>query len=154
MIGRLRTLLRDERGNSFIEMALVTPVFAALLVGMVDISRAVSAKVNVEQAAQRAIEKVQATDFETGDISTLEDDAEAAAGSGSSATADAWLECNHDGTHLDYDTGTCATGANYARYVRVRITGTYTPIFGTRLFPGANSNGTVNVGGQATVRTQ
>jgi Flp pilus assembly protein TadG len=154
MIRRVRTLLCDERGNSFIEMALVTPVFASLLVGMVDISRAVSAKVTVEQAAQRAIEKVQAKDFDTGDISTLESDAEAAAGTGSQATADAWLECNHDGTHLNYDTGDCGTGVTYARYVRVRVTGTYNPIFGTRFFPGANSNGTVTVGGEATVRTQ
>lgn len=154
MIRRLRTLLRDERGNSFIEMALVTPVFASLLVGMVDISRAVSAKVNVEQAAQRAIEKVQARDFDTDDLGTLETDAEAAAGSGSNATADAWLECNHDGTHLNYDSGDCGTGVAYARYVRVQITNSFRPIFGTRFFPGANSNGTVTVGGQATVRTQ
>jgi len=154
MIRRFRTLLCDERGNSFIEMALVTPVFASLLVGMVDISRAVSSKVTVEQAAQRGIERAQATDFKTSQLGDLEDDAEAAAGTGSQATADAWLECNHDGVHLDYDTGVCGTGANYARYVRVRITNSFTPIFGTRFFPGANSNGTVTVGGQATVRTQ
>ena len=154
MIGRLRTLLRDQRGNSFVEMALVTPLLASLLVGMVDISRAVSAKVTVEQAAQRALERVQATDFKTSQMSDLETDAEAAAGTGSQATADAWLECNHDGTHLDYDTGDCGTGVSYARYVSMHVTDTFTPLFGTRFFPGANGNGTVTVDGQAVVRTQ
>lgn len=151
---RLRTILCDERGNSFIEMALVTPVLASLLVGMVDISRAVSAKVTVEQAAQRAVEKVQATEFKTSQLPDMETDAEAGAGTGSQATADAWLECNHDGVHLDYDTASCGTGASYAYYVRVRVTNSFTPIFGTRFFPGANSNGAVTVGGQATVRIQ
>lgn len=154
MIRGIRAFLRDERGNSFVEMALVTPVFASLLVGMVDISRAVSAKVSVEQAAQRAIEKVQARDFKISQLGDLETEAEAAAGTGSQATADTWLECNHDGVHLDYDTASCGTGVSYAYYVRVRVTSSFTPIFGTRFFPGANSNGTVTVGGQATVRIQ
>ena len=151
---RLTALWRDERGNSFIEMALVTPLLASLLIGMVDISRAVSAKVTLEQAAQRALEKAQATDYKTEDADTLEADAEAAAGTGSTATVDAWLECDHDGVHLDFDTGTCATGSYYARYVQVTVSNTFTPMFGSRFFPGANANGTVDVSGGATLRVQ
>lgn len=151
---RLSSICRDERGNSLIEMALAAPLLASLFIGMVDISRAVSAKVTLEQAAQRAVEKVQARDFKTSYESTMETDAEAAAGPGSNATADAWLECNHDGVHLDYDTASCGTGVPYAYYVRVSITNTFTPIFGTRYFPGANANGSVNVAGQATLRIQ
>ena len=151
---RLTAVWRDERGNSFIEMALVTPLLASLLIGMVDISRAVSAKVTLEQAAQRAVEKLQATDFKTSNSADVEADAEAAAGDGSTATVNAWLECDHDGVHLDYDSGTCPTGSYYARYVQVTVTNTFTPIFGSRFFPGANANGTVNVSGGATLRTQ
>lgn len=154
MIRRIRALLRDQRGNSFIEMALVAPLLASLLIGMVDISRAVSAKVTVEQAAQRALERVQATDFKIAELGELEADAEDAAGTGSQATADAWLECNHDGTHLDYETGDCGTGVTYARYVSMSVTDSFTPMFGTRFFPGANADGTVTVDGQAVVRTQ
>jgi Flp pilus assembly protein TadG len=153
VIRRIRTLLRDQRGNSFIEMALVAPLLASLLIGMVDISRAVSAKVNIEQAAQRAVERVQATDFKISQLDALENDAEQAAGTGSQATADAWTECNHDGVHLDYD-ATCGTGVSYARYVSMQVTSSFTPMFGTRFFPGANANGTVSVQGQAVVRTQ
>ena len=144
----------NECGNTAIELALAAPLLASLFIGMVDISRAVSAKVTLEQAAQRAVEKIQARDFKTSDSATIQADAQAAAGTGSSATVTAWLECNHDGVHLDYDTGACGTGAPYARYVQVGVSKTYSPIFGTRYFPGANANGTVNVAGQATLRVQ
>lgn len=152
---RARSFWRDERGNSAIELALAAPLLASLFIGMVDISRAVTAKVTLEQAAQRTIEKVQAaSDFKTSQISDLQADAQAAAGTGSSATVSAWLECNHDGVHLDYDTGTCGTGVTYARYVSVSVSNSFTPMFGRRFFPGASANGTVAVNGKATVRTQ
>lgn len=152
---RLRALCRDESGNSIIELALVTPLLASLFIGMVDISRAVTAKVTLEQAAQRTLEKVQAAaDFKTSQIGDLEADAEAAGGTGSQATVSAWLECNHDGVHLDYDTGDCGTGVVYGRYVSVNISNSFTPMFGSRFFPGASANGTVTVSGGATVRVQ
>jgi Flp pilus assembly protein TadG len=151
----LRSILRDQRGNSFIEMAFAAPLLATLLIGTVDISRAVAAKVDVEQAAQRTLEKVQAqADFKTDDIDALVTEAEATAGDGSSATVDAWLECNNDGNHLDYDTGSCAATDSYARYVQVDVTGSYTPMFGTRFFPGARADGTVAVDGKGVVRVQ
>jgi Flp pilus assembly protein TadG len=151
---RLPAIFRDQRGNSLIEMGLAAPLLAALLIGMVDISRAVSAKVSVEQAAQRALEKVQAqADFNTSQMPDLETDAEAAAGAGSNATANAWLECNHDGVHLDYDTGSCGTGVPYARYVSMTVQGSFTPLFTSSFFPGG-ANGNVTVNGRATVRVQ
>ncbi len=52
-------IFRDERGTSIIEMALAAPLLATFLIGMVDLSRAYSAKLQVEQAAQRTIEMVQ-----------------------------------------------------------------------------------------------
>lgn len=154
MIARLRSLWRDQRGNSMVEMALATPLLATLLVGTVDISRAVSAKIVVEQAAQRTVEKVQAEEnFDTGNIADYEADAKAAAGNGSSATVVAWLECNNDGVHLDFDTGSCGTGVPYARYVQVSVSDSFDPMFGTQFFPGATADG-VPVSGKAVVRIQ
>ena len=154
MIARFSALLRDQRGNSLIEMALATPLLATLLVGTVDISRAVSAKIVVEQAAQRTVEKVQAQEnFDTGDIDDYEADAEDAAGTGSDATVDAWLECNNDGVHLDFDTGSCGTGVPYARYVEVSVGNSFTPMFGTQFFPDAVGD-SVPVSGKAVVRVQ
>lgn len=151
----LRSILRDERGNSLIEMAFAVPLLVTLLLGTVDISRAVATKVEVEQAAQRALERVQAEpEFKTSDISTYEADAEDAAGAGSNATMTAWLECNNDGVHLDFDTGTCNSTAPYARYVQVNVEDSFTPMFGTRFFSHANADGTVPVNGEGTVRVQ
>jgi Flp pilus assembly protein TadG len=154
MTARFISILRDERGNSFLEMALAAPLIASLFIGMVDISRAVSAKVDLEQAAQRAVEQVQAqANFETSQASSIQSDAEAAGGTGSSATVDFWLECNHDGVHLDFDTASCSAGQSYARYVEVNVQKAFTPLYGS-MFPGANADGTVDVSGQATVRVQ
>jgi len=55
MIRLLRKLGCDQRGNSFVEMAFITPILATLLVGAIDISDAVSMKVKTEQAAQRDV---------------------------------------------------------------------------------------------------
>jgi Flp pilus assembly protein TadG len=145
----------DERGNSLIEMALVTPVLATLLVGTVDLSRSYSTKLQVEQAAQHTLELIQVSDYKTTNNSVYQAEAQTAAGTGSAATVNSWLECNADGVHLDYDTGTCANATDpYARYVQVTVSQSFTPLFGTRFFPGANSNGTVTVRATAGVRTQ
>jgi Flp pilus assembly protein TadG len=145
----------DESGNSMIEMALVMPLLATLLVGTVDISRACAAKLGLEQAAQRTIELVQRTDYNTDDTDIYEGDAEEAAGEGSTATVTDWLECNNDGVHLDYDTGVCANAADpYSRYVQIEVQQPFTPMFGTMFFPNPNSDGSVTMRATAGVRTQ
>ena len=52
----IRRLCNCDRGNSFIEMALALPIIVGLLIGMVDISRGVSTKLKLSQAAQRTVE--------------------------------------------------------------------------------------------------
>jgi Flp pilus assembly protein TadG len=153
----LASLRHDQRGNSFVELALIAPVLAALVLGTVDISRAVSIKVQMEQAAQRSLELAQVNSYsKASDLTTaVQNEAQTAAGSGSSATVTAWLECNHDTTkQLDYDTGSCSSGQTYARYVSVTVTSSFTPVFGTTYFSGAKSDGTVPVTGFAVLRMQ
>ena len=79
MMRLLRSLRRDQRGASIIELALVLPVFSALVVGVVDISRAYSQKLLLEQAAYRAIEKVQQYQSTKSTYNTLQDEVTAAA---------------------------------------------------------------------------
>ena len=144
----------DERGNSFVEMALAMPVLATLLVGTVDISRAVSTKLEVVQAAQRTIELVQRDEFKTSDLPTLKTEAAAAADVDESAvTVAAWLECANDGKQLDYDDA-CSDGTPFARYATVSITKNFSPMFGTKYFPSANVDGTFTLTGRAGVRVQ
>src|SRR5436190_301885 len=146
MMERLKSLAVDERGNSFVEMAFIVPILTTLFFGMVDISRAVSTDLQLEQATQHTIERIQAigTQYKTTSNSTYQADAAAAAGvNASDVTVSSWLECSNDSVKLNYNTGTCSSGtAPYARYVTVSIQKNFTPIFGTRFFPGDNSGGT------------
>jgi Flp pilus assembly protein TadG len=151
LAGPLRA---DEAGNSVVELGLVLPIMATLLMGAIDISRAVSAKTALEQAAQRTIELIQRSAYDVSDNSAYEDEAEAAAGTGSTATITNWLECNNNGTKLDYTTGSCTSGDPYARYTRVTITQPFSPMFGSRFFPGANADGTFTITAVAGIRSQ
>jgi|KBSSwiStaDraftv2_1062776.scaffolds.fasta_scaffold66846_2 Flp pilus assembly protein TadG len=162
MTRHLFKLCRDEAGNSFIELGLALPLMTAMLLGAVDISRAVSAKLAVEQAAQRTIEKLQVTDFNFDathdDRTTYQSEAATAAGVATTAVAvNAWLQCNTtvqtpmDQSHFN---GTCADGTVTSRYVSVQISKNITPMFRTRFFPGANADGTVTLGSKAVVRVQ
>ena len=153
MMHFIRSLARNERGASIIEMAMVMPVLATLLVGMVDISRAYSARLQLEQAAQRAIEKVMQYQASSSTYATLYSEAAAAAGvREADVEVDYWLECNGIRA-ADYD-GACPSGQTYARYLTVAIDKKFTPMFGTRFFPGANNDGTYTLNGEAGLRTQ
>ena len=80
MIRFLRSSLRgDNRGAALIELALAMPFLAALVIGMTDLSRAFSMKLQLEQAAQRAIEKVEQQRSVSTDYSTLSTEATSAA---------------------------------------------------------------------------
>jgi hypothetical protein len=57
--------------------------------------------------------------------------------------------------HLDFDDGTCANASvPYARYAQITVNKSFTPEFGTRFFPGANADGTVDISATAGVRVQ
>ncbi len=153
MIRSFRSLARDERGASIIEMAMLTPVLATLLIGMVDISRAYAAKLQLEQAAQRSIEKVMQYQTGASTYNTLYTEAATAAGVPvTDVTVDYWLECN--GARSANYTDSCSPGQTYARYVSVAVDKDFQPMFGTRFFPGANSDGTYTITGEAGLRTQ
>ena len=149
MMRKSPNLIRDERGASNVEMGLAAPLLATFLLGMVDLGGAYSAKLRVEQAAQRTIEMVQRNGFANGQQATLKAEAESAAGTGSTATVDAWLECN--GVRQTNITDTCTTPP-VSRHVSVSITKPYTPYMKIRW--GGNSNGTYTIHGKAGIRIQ
>ena len=154
MTRAFASLRADERGNSIIEMGLAAPLLAALLVGAIDISRAVAIRLELEQAAQRTIELVQRSSFQEAHLSTLENEAATAAGVPvADADGEAWLECDGSNTKLAFN-GSCSAGQAYARYVSISIDRTFAPVFGTQYFPGANQDGTVTVTATAGVRVQ
>ena len=161
MIRLLRPLARDERGASVIELALVAPFFASLIIGVVDISNGYSAKLQLEQAAQRSIEKAMNGDKTTDLFNTLKAEAATAANVNQSAvTVKYWLECNGVSQNSsaasmksDYEDKTCSSGVPYARYVTVSIQKAYMPMFSTPLL-GANADHSFTLVGEAGVRVQ
>jgi Flp pilus assembly protein TadG len=156
----LARLAHDCSGASIIELALTVPFLATLTIGMVDISRGYSAKVQLTQAAQRAIEKAMQGDKSTDLYDTLQAEGAAAAGVATSAvTVKYWLECNGVSQNTsaatmtaDYDK-VCSSGQTFARYITVDITKSYSPMFSTK-WAGANADGTYTLHGKAGIRVQ
>ena len=76
---KILSLSSCERGASVIELALTAPILTTMIIGMVDLSRAFSMKLQLEQAAQRTIEKVEQQRSVATDYSTLSTEAANAA---------------------------------------------------------------------------
>lgn len=57
----IKQLLRDEEGAALIELGLVAVLLSTMAAGVIDLSSAYSRKLGLEQAAQRAIEKIMQT---------------------------------------------------------------------------------------------
>lgn len=156
MMWKLKPLVRDEQGASIIEMALVLPFFGAMIIGVADISRAYSAKLKLEQAAYRAIEKVQQYRDTSSTFSTISSEATTAATAAGFTspvvTIDYFLEC--DGSRQATYNTMCTGTATANRWITVDIQAKYTPMFASNKWPGSNADGTYTLHGKAGLRTQ
>lgn len=162
MITKITSLLKDGRGSVTIELAFVAPVLALIVAGISDISIAYGRELELEQAAQRAIEKVmQTTGAETAEatiqkeavcqINGANTDGTCKTGriSTSNVTVTYTLTCN--GTSVSYSSD-CTSGQTEVRYIQARVTDTYRPVF-VRNF-GQTSDGTYHLAATAGVRVQ
>lgn len=153
-IGRnlIARLGRDRRGAAVMELALVAPIFATMLIGMVDIGRGYSMKLQLEQAAQRAIEKVMNGQADKSTAAALKTEAATVAGVAESfVTVDFWLEC--DSVRQASYNMSCPAGQIVRRYLTVQIDKTFTPMFSAKWL-GSNADGSFTVTGKTGVRTQ
>ena len=148
----IRNPLRDDRGAAVIELALVAPMLALMTIGIIDVSQAFNRRLTLEQAAQRAIEKVMQTTGETTPEETIK--AEAAA-QGDVAEEDVTvtyrLECNGEAQDT-FDTE-CAEGETESRYLMVNVAGSYEPMFPTHYF-GNDSDKVYHMTATAGMRTK
>jgi Flp pilus assembly protein TadG len=154
-IAALADALRRERGGSAaVEMALLVPILSLLLFAGIDLARGFSAKLDLEQAAGRTIELATASGTVKADYSFLKTEAMLAS---SQPTANVfvsnWLECNSN-VNANFQ-GTCAVGEQTARYVSVRITKNYVPLFKWMglVVSGVTGNSVI-IQGDAVVRVQ
>lgn len=169
-------LSSDCHGAAIIELALIAPVFALMVVGVVDMSNAYSRKLQLEQGAQRAIEKIMQTTEDDTVEGTLKNEAVCQVNGTnadgtcktspitvSNVTVTYRLECTSGAgtitaqTDVDpttFDLLTCPTGtASLARYIEVAVNDKYRPLFPIR-FAGINADGTYHVSATAGMRFQ
>lgn len=166
---RLLKLRANERGAAIIELALIAPVFALMVVGIVDMSNAYSRKLGLEQGAQRAMEKIMQTtqgDTVDGTIVTevmcqvngvnTDGTCKTSPIAATDVTVSDRLECiDSDGTVnvMADPTDDCAANQTQTRYKSVTVVDKYTPMFPVH-FAALNSDGTYHLSATAGMRTQ
>lgn len=184
MSGRpLLKLLTDKGGAAVIEMALIAPVFALGVIGIVDMSNAYSRKLALEQGVQRAVEKIANTTEDASVETTLANEVKCQVNgfTTSSTTVNGvtttTTTCNTSATQnitvtwrLDCGTGNGSTSqttivpatydtwvANCAStkvgYVQVAVTDKYSPLFPIHFASFTSSDSTYHIAATAGVRT-
>lgn len=147
--------LRDRKGSSVIEFALMAPVLALMFVGVSDFARGLARKFQIEQASYRALELITVGTIQS-DYSYVRPEAAAAAGvPEANVTVTNWLECN--GEQKPQFSDICPEGQETARFVKVAIVADFQPSFSNgplaRNF-GGNDNGTLRLTARSTLRVQ
>jgi Flp pilus assembly protein TadG len=167
-------LRANERGAAIIELAMVAPVLALTVIGVVDMSNAFSRKLALEQGAQRAIEKVMQTTGDDTVESTIKTEVVCQVNgvntdgtckstpiTTSNVTVSYRLECTDSAGALTTQTSTdavafdafvCPSSTKEARYIQVDVTDKYAPMFPVT-FAALNSDGTYHVSATAGMRT-
>lgn len=157
-MSRRRSLARDARGTSAIELAFVAPLIILLILAVVDFSLAFAEKLDLEQAAARTVERATSAGLMGSNYDYLKPEAVAASGEPlAHVTLDQWLEC--DGTRKASFSDSCTTGQQIARYVSIAITGEYEPLFNYSYFAAlyggtSRSKANIPISGDAVVRVQ
>jgi Flp pilus assembly protein TadG len=178
MIRLLQTLRASERGAAVIEMAMIAPVLALGVIGIVDVSNAYSRKLALEQGVQRAIEKIANTTENSTVEDTLSNEVRCQVNGGTtsggtttcntsatqSVTVNWRLDCTIGGTTTSQSTTASATydgwvttctnaGGTKAGYVQVTVTDKYSPLFPIHFAAFNTSDSTYHLAATAGVRT-
>lgn len=174
MIRRIRSCVGDRRGSVTVELALIAPILAVMVIGITDISIGYGRNLEIEQAAQRAIEKVMQTTGSTTVADTIEKEAVCQVNgtnadgtcktgrlTAANVTVTYRLECvKADGTRtastksdaVEFDALACEGGETEERYMSVTVTDTYDPVFPMPY--GSGADGKYSLSATAGMRTQ
>ena len=126
MTRLIKKFARSSEGTATIELALMLPIFATMLIGVVDITTAFNRKLELEQAVQRAIERVMQTTADDTVEANIKAEASAAAGIDEDDVIVTYSQtCN--GVVTDPATD-CAIGQTAVRYTNVKASATFTPM--------------------------
>jgi len=154
-LAALRGLRRDRRGASILELGLVLPILMVVLLGLIDVASLFSARMSLQQAAARALERVQVGNSRTNFTFVETEAAAAAAAAGfpaATASSTTWLECNQ--VRQQASVQDCPAGQQRARYVDITITADYDPYFRYSPLGARQPNGNVRMRANSSVRYQ
>jgi Flp pilus assembly protein TadG len=144
-------LLRSERGTSVIELAIAAPVLLLFLAGVTDLGLGLTERHRLQQAVNRSLEMAQ-TGREN-DYAFLATEAAAAAQVPiTNVLQEQWVECAGSSDRKAW-TDDCANGQT-ARFVKLTITGSYSPLVGAMSYWTVRPDGTVAMTAQATLRVR
>jgi Flp pilus assembly protein TadG len=136
----VRPIAEDRRGVSMIEFGFLAPVLAVLIGAIIDLSMGLSHVFTLQQSLDRSLQVVQANrpqqsaQASSVDLSYLKQEVATAAGvTEDKVVMTRWLECNGV-KQTNYD-GSCADGADTARYVDLRVTKDYVGKMYLKTFP-------------------
>ena len=135
-IPRLICVLADAEGASFVELALVLPLFLVMLIPVVDLGRGFYAAIEVASAAHAgAMYGVE----NPSDTSGMVQAAKAGASNLTNVDASAayGCECSDGSSPIASCTSTPSCTYNYVTYVDVTVTSPYRTVFG---YPGLPSS--------------
>jgi Flp pilus assembly protein TadG len=146
-------LSRDNRGAAIIELALVAPMLAVLVIGATDVGNGFSRKLALEQGAQRAIEKQMQTTGDDTPEDTIKDEAALQADVDAVDGTVAYLRLCTGTAQTDSDT-LCTSGQVTSLYLTVTVTDTYQPLFPFLGMGVKQADGSYLVHAKAGMRTQ
>ena len=141
----------DRRGAGLLELGLVLPILAVVLLGLVDVATCYSAQLSLEQAAARSLERVQAAGSTTNFAFVRTEAARAANVPESQVVVDTWLECNNQRQPATVQF--CPTAQASARYLQVTINSIYAPYFRYSPLGRRSETGTVAISASSALRT-
>lgn len=146
-------MLRSTSGAGATEFAVALPMLLLLLFPAIDYALAFSGRLQLGAAATQVAERITARGQVLPNYSAYEAEARTAGtgatGQPTTARVTNWLECNGNLAPASNNIATCSSGQTYARYVRVEVSSTYSPLFAY----GPLADG-VPITGSATVRVQ
>ena len=152
-------LIRDQNGVGFVELALVAPLLALLFLGMIDLSKIVTTRVDLEQAAQRTTDFALAKRPPNGNTAYLVTEAKNASGVTNTPDVSVKLTLECDGTVQANFTDSCSSGQVTARFAEVAIKRQVSTGFNWRAIAAMFGGGSgtyrpVTVTGDSVVRLQ
>ena len=162
MVAFVQRLRRDQRGTAIIELAVVAPILALLIMGAIDVGGAFSRRLALEQGAQRAVEKVMQTTQLSNVQQTIADEVALQANVETDQVTVTFPRYCDDRLMPDAERDEdgfaegepCEDGETEAHYIMVDVVDEYEPVFvsfdmGTKL-----ANGNYRIQAKAGMRTK